>query len=225
MQFIYKEPDMKKNLLWLIVVVCVAGCYRSEYTVKTQSSWDFENAKSETLPPGWLAAQTAGKTPLATWQIAGDSWGKTIAVVQSPNTGDTHNLLLASPSRVANLRLSAKLRATSGKESQGGGIVWRALNPQNYYLACWEPLDGKLRLGFVEAGKFVLLQSVPVEGDSTSWHTIEVEHFRDSIKVFMDGVFLIEQQDNTLMYPGMIGLLTQADACTMFDDVKVEEIR
>ncbi len=216
---------MKKNLLWLIVVVCAAGCYRSEYTVKNQSSWDFENAKLETLPPGWLAAQTAGKTPLATWQIAGDSWGKTIAVVGSPNTGDIHNLLLAGRTRLANLRLSAKLRATGGKESQGGGIVWRALNPQNYYLACWEPLDGKLRLGFVEAGKFVLLQSVSVEGDSTSWHTIEVEHFRDSIKVFMDGVFLIELRDNTLMYPGMIGLMTQADACTMFDDVKVEEIR
>jgi hypothetical protein len=80
-------------------------------------------------------------------------------------------------------------------------------------------------LGFVEAGKFVLLRSVSVEGDATSWHTIEVEHFRDSIKVFMDGVFLIELRDNTLMYPGMIGLMTQADACTMFDDVKVEEIR
>jgi hypothetical protein len=217
---------MKKGqFLGLIIVICAAGCYQSEYTVKTQSSWDFENAPSETLPSNWFAAQTAGQTPLAKWRASGDSWGKTIAVVESPNTGQAHNLLLAGRTRAANLRLSVKLRATSGRESRGGGIVWRALDPSNYYLANWDPLDGKLRLGFVEAGKFILLQSVPAGGDATSWHTIEVEHFRNTIKVFMDDVLQIELQDRTLMYPGMAGLMTQADACTMFDDMKLEELR
>jgi hypothetical protein len=99
------------------------------------------------------------------------------------------------------------------------------LNEDNYYLTCWDPLENILRLAFVEAGRLTLLQSVYVQAELANWHTLEIEHFRDNIKVSMDGVLRIEQRDDTLRYPGMVGLWTQADACAMFDDIRVGEIR
>jgi hypothetical protein len=74
-------------------------------------------------------------------------------------------------------------------------------------------------------GRLTLLRSVYVQADSVNWHTLEIEHFRNNIKVSMDGKFIMEQQDDTLRYPGMIGLWTQADSCAMFDDIRVQEMR
>ena len=219
---------MKKTplFLWLLAVLFMWGCRQPpKSTVGKELFWDFESAKVETLPPGWLAAESAGKTPSAAWQIVQDSWGKSIALTRSTNTGKTCNLLLSTHSSVANLKLSAKIRAVGGKESQSSGIVWRALNEDNYYLTCWDPLENVLRLVFVERGRLTLLQSVYVQAEPANWHTLEIEHFRDNIKVSMDGVLRIEQRDDTLRYPGMVGLWTQADACAMFDDIRVGEIR
>ena len=219
---------MKKTplFLWLLAVLFMWGCRQPpKSTVGKELFWDFESAKVDTLPPGWLAAESAGKTPSAAWQIVEDSWGKSIALTRSTNTGKTCNLLLSTHSSVANLKLSAKIRAVGGKESQSAGIVWRALSEDNYYLACWDPLENVLRLAFVEAGRLTLLQSVYVQAEPANWHTLEIEHFRDNIKVSMDGVLRIEQRDDTLRYPGMVGLWTQADACAMFDDIRVGEIR
>jgi hypothetical protein len=74
-------------------------------------------------------------------------------------------------------------------------------------------------------GRLTLLRSSRVQADPANWHTLEIEHFRDTIRVFMDNIGKIELQDQTLRYPGMIGLWSQADACAMFDDVKLEELQ
>jgi hypothetical protein len=219
---------MKKTslFLWLPAVMFMWGCQQMpKSTVGKKLFWNFETTAAGTLPSDWMIAQGGGKIPSATWQVEADSWGKTMALTRSTNTGTTCNLLLATGSSVANLALSAKIRATSGRVSQGVGIIWRVLNEDNYYLACWDPLENTLRLAYVEMGRLTLLRSVYVQADSVNWHTLEIEHFRNNIKVSMDGKFIMEQQDDTLRYPGMIGLWTQADSCAMFDDIRVQEMR
>ncbi|MBN2512226.1 MAG: hypothetical protein JXB18_04755, partial [Sedimentisphaerales bacterium] len=108
---------------------------------------------------------------------------------------------------------------------QGGGIVWRALNGDNYYAAQWDALKQQVRLYCVIYGKRELLQSVSVQADPTTWHTLDIEHFREHITMTMDGQFIMKHQDDMLPLPGMIGLCTQADAVTMFDEIRVDEIK
>ncbi len=187
--------------------------------------WDFEQETLGTLPAPWMAAQTAGKQMPATWEIVGDSWGKAIGLTQTRNTGQTCNLLLAMNSRLANLRLSAKIKAVRGTNQQGGGIVWRALNGDNYYAAQWDALTQQVRLYCVIQGQRQMLQSVRVQADPTTWHTLNIEHFRERITITMDDRFVMQQQDDMLPLPGMIGLWTQADAVTMFDEIRVDEIK
>ncbi len=187
-------------------------------------AWDFEQEALGTLPASWMTAETVGKQMPATWEVVGDSWGKAIGLTQTRNTGDTCNLLLAMNSRLGNLRLSAKVKAVRGTSQQGGGIVWRALNGDNYYAAQWDALKQQVRLYCVVYGKRELLQSVRVQADPTTWHTLEIEHFREHITITMDGRFVMKQQDDMLPLPGMIGLWTQADAVTMFDEIRVDEI-
>lgn len=224
-----KEPYMNKTSMlwiWLAAVIVMGGCqYLPKSSVGKKLYLDFESETTGTVPSGWLAGQSDGKYPSATWEVLGDSWGRAMALSRSSNTGKTGNLLLATQSSIANLNLSAKVRSISGSENRSMGIIWRASNENNYYLACWEPKDNILRLVNVEAGREVMLGSVYVQGDPAGWHTLEIEHFRDTIRVFMDYIQQIELRDDTHRYPGMIGLWTQADSCAMFDDIRVREIQ
>ncbi|MEN6306588.1 MAG: family 16 glycoside hydrolase [Anaerohalosphaeraceae bacterium] len=215
---------------WIIlgigIVSLLAGCQPvSQPRPAVRLAWDFEMETLGTLPASWMVAETAGKQMPATWEVVGDSWGKAIGLTQTRNTGDTCNLLLAINTRLANIRLSAKIKANRGKDEQGGGIVWRAQNEDNYYAAQWDSQDKILRLYYVVNGKRTTMQSVNVQADPTTWHTLEVEHYREHITISMDGQFVMKHQDDMLPLPGMIGLWTQADAVTMFDEIRVDEIK
>lgn len=215
---------------WILLVFGIAllltGCQPSLTSKPAiHLAWDFELETLGTLPASWMAAEMVSKQMPARWEVVGDSWGKAIGLTQTLNTGDTCNLLLAINSRLANLRLSAKVKAVRGTNQQGGGIVWRALNTDNYYAAQWDALKQQVRLYCVIYGKRELLQSVSVQADPTTWHTLEIEHFREHITMTMDGQFVMKHQDDMLPLPGMIGLWTQADAVTMFDEIRVDEIK
>ncbi|MBN2512072.1 MAG: hypothetical protein JXB18_03945, partial [Sedimentisphaerales bacterium] len=128
-------------VLGIAIVTLLAGCQSvTQSRPAVRLAWDFEQEALGTLPAAWMAAETVGKQMPARWEIVGDSWGRAIGLTQSRNSGDTCNLLLAINSRLANLRLSAKVKAVRGTNQQGGGIVWRALNGDNYYAAQWDAL-------------------------------------------------------------------------------------
>jgi hypothetical protein len=218
---------MNKGLRLLGICIVLVGCQSVVPVPKVpiKYTWDFEAYGAGTRPVEWLPSETGSKQTPGTWLIAGDSWGKAIALMQSLNTGDTYNLLLASNTRLGNVKYSAKIKTISGQQEHGGGICWRALNSDNYYIANWEPLQSKLGLYAVVNGSRAELRSVTVHGDLATWHTIAVEHFRDKIAVYFDDQPVITLQDDTLRLPGMIGLWTKADACAMYDDIVVEEIK
>jgi hypothetical protein len=221
---------MKKIILCLgfCAVLFVLGCQKPavfKSSVGKKLFWNFETDPAGSLPPGWLVAQSGDMIPSGVWQVENDSWGNALALVQSTNTGQTCNLLLATGSSIANVNLSVRLRVTGGRESQSAGLIWRVLDKDNYYLACWDMQEKTLRLGYVEAGRMTLLRSIYVQADPANWHILQVENFRDTIRIAMDDVIQMEFQDDTLRYPGMIGLVTQADSRAMFDDIRVQEIQ
>ena len=51
-------------------------------------TWGFEEYDGGTRPVEWLPAETGSRNTPGTWLVAGDAWGKAIALMQSTNTGD-----------------------------------------------------------------------------------------------------------------------------------------
>jgi hypothetical protein len=41
--------------------------------------------------------------------------------------------------------IEVKVRADTGKEDQGGGLIWRARDANNYYVARYNPLENNFR--------------------------------------------------------------------------------
>jgi hypothetical protein len=187
-----------------------------------QMKFDFER---EELPAGFDPTETGGGGTPASWRTerAEDAPdGKRVLVVESQNRKLTFNLLMRRGATAADLTVSAAIKAWKGAEDQGGGLVWRAKDAANYYVARWNPLERNLRLYTVVDGKrSTPMKSVEIDADAAAWHELKVTMIGPRIVVRFDGKVVIEAEDATFQRGGAVGLWTKADASTRFDSFRV----
>jgi len=119
------------------------------------------------------------------------------------------------------LELETKIRAEEGKEDQGGGLVWRLQDANNYYITRWNPLEDNLRVYKVVAGRRIQLHSVTIKTDPKCWHELELKITGNRIKVAFDGKNLIDFTDDTFKKAGRIGFWAKADSILSFDDLEI----
>jgi hypothetical protein len=193
------------------------------------TSWNFDKEKVGAVPTGWKVAETGSKGKPGKWEVIADATAPSapnvVALTKTQNTGNTFNLLMAEGAKLKDLDLEVKVRVISGKKYKGSGLVWRAVDPNNYYLARWTPLSKNIRVYCIKDGKPKRLATVNVKVDPNAWHTIKVNHQGDKIVASLDGKKLIDVNDTTLANAGTIGLCTRADAVAAFDDLRVRGIR
>ncbi len=185
----------------------------------------FEDTDIGSLPSGWRVAETSSRGTPATWAVAagqGLHGGKRVLrVAETKNSGRTFNLLLSPVRFPADLVLRTDLHASRGAEDQGGGLLWRAQDADNYYVTRWNPLENNLRLYKVVGGRRSQLCSADITVDSGQWHTLEVEVVGQRMRVRFDDKEELSFEDATFANGGRVGFWTKADAATMFDDLKV----
>jgi len=186
---------------------------------------DFEDVAPGSLPAGWTAAETAGAGKLATWRVAevtGAPSGKRVLRLQeTKNSGSTFNMLMSAAAFPADLDLAVKIRAESGEEDRGGGLVWRARDADNYYIARWNPLEDNLRAYKVQTGRRTMFKSVELKADTAKWHALRIRAQGSKFQVLFDDKLLIEFEDDTFPQGGKVGVWTKADAASSFDDLEV----
>jgi len=190
--------------------------------------WTFDKDKVGSVPNGWQAAETRSQSKLGKWEVIKDesapSPPNVLSLTATKNTGSTFNLLIAKKTSFKDLQIGVRVKAMTGEEDQGGGPIWRAKDPNNYYIARWNPLEKNFRVYFVKDGRRKQLASSDTDTNSKVWHRIEIKHKGAKIEANLDGKKLIELEDSTFLEPGMVGLWTKADAATAFDSIKVEEL-
>ena len=153
------------------------------------------------------------------WVVVSDGGNRVLAqMASSPDR--VFNVALARETRARDLSLSVRLRPVEGKEDQGGGLVWRARDAKNYYIARFNPLEDNFRVYKVVAGKRTQLGTVDVNRPE-GWHTLTVRMVGDHIVCVLDGAARLDVRDATFPDAGMIGLWTKADARTWFDDLEL----
>jgi hypothetical protein len=178
--------------------------------------WSFDRDETG-APPG-------GFTPeVGEWQVVADasapSPGNVLAQL-ARNERPVFNVALASGAEYGDVDVAVELKSIAGEIDQGGGVVWRAADDQNYYIARYNPLEDNYRVYKVEKGRRRQLQSADLER-SGGWHTLRVTMKGDHIECYYDGRKHLDVKDATFKGPGRIGLWTKADAQTYFDDLTV----
>ncbi len=186
------------------------------------AKWDFEAAKVGELPRGWTAAQT-GEGTGSVWRIVQDGTSKVLAQVSSDGPNRFFNLCVADATSYKDLELSVSIKAISGKNDQGGGLVWRYHDADNYYIARWNPLEDNFRVYKVIEGKRTQLETADFKVPAERWHTIKVTQIGPGIRCYFDGKLYLQTKDDALKDAGKIGLWTKSDAVTYFDELSAAE--
>src|SRR5437868_3652601 len=173
------------------------------------------------VPPGWTVAKT-GKGEGSEWKVVADDTapsksGLVLAqTAESPNA--VFNLCIMNDVKVRDVEIRVAFKAIRGKHDQGGGIVWRYQDANNYYIARMNPLEDNYRVYKVVAGKRIQLETkedlkVPVG----EWHVLKIRQRGDKIECFLDDQKYLSTSDQAFTEAGKAGLWTKADAQSYFD--------
>lgn len=195
----------------------------AEYISKGDTTINFENCEVDKLPPGFTQTAT-GKPQTLNWKIANDQGNKVVAQM-AKNGGDYYNLLVLNKPGYENLSMTVKIKAIAGDEDQGGGLVWRYIDNNNYYIARCNPLENNFRLYRVINGNRKQLKSVECSIKTGEWFTMNIEMSGNRISCSLNGNKLIEATDDTYKRAGRLGLWTKADAQSYFDDLSISPIK
>src|SRR5262245_12444207 len=193
------------------------------------SGFFFEKDAVGEPPRGFTAAKTNGAGKLAEWRVESEAgpYGpiRIARLLKTTNSGQTFNLLLSDSSYPADVEVQVKIRPDSGKEDQGGGVVWRAKDAKSYYVARWNPLENNVRVYTVVDGKRTTLKSADVTPTPTPWHELEIDALGSKITCVFDHAELFTIDDGTFTSGGNVGLWTKADAASSFFEFAASAIR
>jgi len=188
-----------------------------------KKKWTLDKTKVGETPAGWKTGVT-GKADNSVWKIVEDKSapGGALALAQtSQSPSAIFNVCVYEGEKYKDVDISVAYKAVSGKIDQGGGIMWRVKDNNNYYIVRMNPLEDNFRFYTVVDGKRKELASKDVKAESSQWHTIRVVHKGNKIQCFLDGKLLIEMTDDTFQEAGMVGLWTKADAQTHFAEFQI----
>jgi hypothetical protein len=190
-----------------LAVLLFSPLYAREDAKRT---WTFDDDEAGAIAKGFT-------NEVGEWKVAASDKGKALAQ-SAKNPNSVFNVTLISDTNAKDLDLTVRMKAIAGEHDQGGGLVWRAKDAKNYYLARYNPLEDNYRLYHVVEGKRTLIQNVDIP-HSDGWHTLRVTMTGDQIACYYDGKKYNEAKDSTFPAAGKIGLWSKADAQSQFDDL------
>jgi hypothetical protein len=177
---------------------------------------NFDDAKAGEPPPGWTATKTGSGN--AKWTIEKDDTApsKPNALKQSGEA--TYPVCLKEGTSLKDGFVEVKFKPIAGKEDQAGGVIWRAQDADNYFIARANALEDNVTIYHTIKGKRVSFKNVNTRVTSGTWHTLRVDFSGNKFTVTFDGKRVIEASDNSFSDAGKVGVWTKADSVTLFDD-------
>src|SRR5262249_52354707 len=177
------------------------------------------------VPKGWTAAKTGRGEPK--WTIEQDPTAPSRAKVVKQSGRADYPLLLKDDTDIKDGFIETRFKAIAGSEDRAAGLVWRARDANNYYVARANALEDNVVLYKTVAGVRSPLDIVGRKGGygvavsvpANTWHSLRVEFAGGRFRVVYNGQSLFEVEDATFSSPGKVGLWTKADSVTLFDAV------
>jgi len=186
------------------------------FAVGASEGANFDRAEAGKPPSGWTATQTGSGH--AVWTVVQDDSApsKPNALKQSGQA--TYPLCLKNDTSLIDGFVEVKFKALSGKEDQAGGVVWRAKDANNYYVARANALENNVTIYHTISGRRTEKKRVSMKVPSNQWHALRVDFQGPHFTVTFNGQKALEWDDETFRDSGKVGLWTKADSVTEFDD-------
>src|SRR6266850_1188922 len=190
---------------------------------------NFDDAPIGSAPKGWTITMTGRGHPQ--WTVEKDDTAAASANVLKQSGKATFPLALKDGTKIKNGFVAVRFKALSGAEDRAAGLVWRAIDANNYYVVRANALEDNVVLYKTVNGIRSPLDivgrkggygiNVPVPSDT--WHSLRIDFKASRFSVSFNGKQLFEVDDSTFAEAGKVGLWTKADSITLFDDVTYGE--
>ena len=179
---------------------------------------NFDNVEAGTAPVGWTPDVTGkGETR---WTIEKDATAPSSPNVLKQSAEGTYPICLRNGTSIKDGFVEVKFKPIAGKEDQAGGVIWRAKDKDNYYVARANALEDNVTIYHTISGRRVSFKSTNMTVASGRWHTLRVDFSGDRFTVTLDGKQVISATDDKIKDAGQVGLWTKADSITLFDDFR-----
>lgn len=189
----------------------ILNCYAA-----TAETVNFDEAKVGGAPGGWTATQTGSGT--ARWSVEKDDTALSKPNILKQSGQATYPVCLKDDVNLKDGFVEVKFKSVGGKEDQAGGVIWRAQDADNYYIARANALEDNVTIYHTIKGKRVSFKNVDIKVTPGEWHTLRVDFAGNKFTVTFDGQKVIEAMDESISAVGKVGLWTKADSVTLFDD-------
>ena len=196
------------NLSFLVLMLAGLAVHAGDEQKKT---WTFDDDTVGAAPKGFTPA-------VGEWKVVSTDEGKVLAQSAS-NANPVFNVVLVDDTNAKDVDISVKVKALAGEFDQGGGLVWRAKDAKNYYIARYNHKEDNFRVYKVVDGK----RSQPFQNADVKhhdgWTVVRVTMKGDHIECYVDGKKYLDVHDSTFPDAGKIGLWSKSDARSQFDDL------
>ena len=177
---------------------------------------NFDDATPGAPPSGWAATKTGKGEPK--WTIETDDTAPSKPNVLKQSGEATYPICLKNDSKLQDGFVEVKFKAVSGKEDQAAGLIWRAKDADNYYVARANALEDNVTIYHTVNGKRTEKKRLKTKVTPGEWHRLRVDFRGNQYDVTLDGKPALQWQDDTFKDAGTVGLWTKADSVTLFDD-------
>ncbi len=200
-------------------------------------SINFDSMKAGELPTGWTPAVTNhGERPQWVVQRDPTAPSRPNVLAQFSKRGLRYRFPVCLFDKVTCVDgdLSVKMKIVSGRDDQDAGIVFRALDQNNYYLVRASARDhnimmirvkdghfSPIRVNGARAGSYGVLHPVKI-GD---WNLLRVTYKGSQATIYFNHRKVFDANDSELNAPGKAGVWTNADTVAYFDDFRIDKKR
>src|SRR5258707_19728 len=205
--------------------VLAATIFLLEMNDMSNHAVSFESTRMGATPEGWTSTLTGSGDPK--WTVESDETAPSKSKVVKQSGRATYPLLLKDDTSIKDGFIEIKFKAIAGSEDRAAGVVWRAKDAKNYYVARANALEdnfvfyktgnGSRRPLDIVGRKGGYGVSVPVPANI--WHSLRIDFKGARFTASFNGKQMFEVEDSTFSEAGKVGLWTKADSVTVFDEM------
>ena len=154
------------------------------------------------------------------WSIKSGQWSFKNGLLKQSATNEHFPLILLEKEKFSDVDVSVDFKPLSGNIDASGGLVFRAVDKNNYFIVRANALEDNFRLYTFKNGYRSEIASATVTPPKLGqFHSIRVVAKGTHIQAYLDGKLYIDHIDDSFS-KGYIGLWTKADSVTEFDNLK-----
>jgi hypothetical protein len=175
------------------------------------------------LPAGFKTART-GQGAASVWTVLDDGsieGGHVLAQTSTDQTDYRFPLAIYDKLSVANVNVSVRFKAVTGRVDRAGGIAVRLTDADNYYVVRANALEDNVNFYRVVQGSRRQIMGGSTKVASGVWHVLELRAEGDSFVITFNGKTLFTAKDSTFANAGKVALWTKADSVTHFHLLKI----